>query len=334
MSTIKKVAKEAGVSTATVSRVLNGNYPVSKDAYEKVMSAVKKTGYKGNAIAKSLKMNRTFMVGLVVPDISNTYFMEIAKGIEEVISSHGYTLTICSTDEIKDKEKKVLELLNNKRLDAVVLAPCHQDKDTIQEFIDDGLKLIIIDSKISGLNVNYIGEDNYNNTRKLLEFAINRGHKDIAIVNGDIQMGTAIERFKAFKDVMKDNDLEVKDSYVLDGGYHSQMAFEKVSELLNSEDKNPSLIYAANNKMAEGVLRAIKSKNLRIPEDVSLVSYGDISLPELVEPSLTVIKQEPKKIGLETGDTLVEMLVNKSEKMNEKIIELDLKQGNSVKSNG
>lgn len=330
MSTIKKVAKEAGVSTATVSRVLNGNYPVSKDAYDKVMEAVKKTGYKGNAIAKSLKMNRTFMIGLVVPDISNGYFMEIAKGIEEIISVHGYTLTICSTDEVKEKEAKTLELLNNKRLDAVVLAPCHQDKEMIQAFIDDGLKLIIIDSKISGLAVNYIGEDNYHNTRKLLEFAITKGHKNIAIVNGAIHMGTAIERYKAFQDVMKAHQIETNEKYILEGGYYSQMAYEKVLELLESDVENPTLIYAANNKMAEGVLRAVKSKGLHIPEDISLVSYGDISLPELVEPSLTVIQQNPKIIGLETGQTLVDMLVNKSKEVDEKIIALDLKEGGSV----
>ncbi len=115
MSTIKEVAIEANVSTATVSRVINGNYPVSKEAYEKVMDAIEKVGYRPNAVAKSLKMNKTFMIGLVVPDISNPYFMEIARGVEDRITKYGYTLTLCSTDEDSDKEIRQLKALNEKK---------------------------------------------------------------------------------------------------------------------------------------------------------------------------------------------------------------------------
>jgi LacI family transcriptional regulator len=330
MSTIKKVAKEAGVSTATVSRVLNGNYPVSKEAYERVMKAVKKTGYKGNAIAKSLKMNRTFLIGLVVPDISNSYFMEIAKRIEAIISSYGYTLTICSTNEVKEKEKEVLNLLNNKRLDAVVLATCHQDSSLIQEFIDGGMKIILFDSKLPIVKTTYVGEDNYGNTKKLLKHALDMGHKKIAIINGNLEMGTAVDRFMAYKDLLSSHGIVINPDYVLAGGFHSEIAYSAVLNLLNSEIENPSIIYATNNKMAEGALIALQEKGLKVPEDISLMSYGNISLPSLVKPPLTVIKHDTELLGEKIGQMLKQLLVDKSEAIEEVILDLDLVQGESV----
>ncbi|MCH4886575.1 LacI family transcriptional regulator [Acidaminobacter sp. JC074] len=328
MSTIKKVAKEAGVSTATVSRVLNGNYPVSKDAYEKVMAAVKKTGYKGNAIAKSLKMNKTFMIGLVVPDISNSYFMEIAKGIENIITSKGYTLMICSTEDDPEKEDKVLQTLHNKRVDAVILATCQSSGKSIKEFIDDGLKIIMIDSKIEGLDVSFVGEENFKNTVDLIEYCISKGHRSLGIIKGVHAMETARTRMAAFAATLSKHGLPLKDDYVIEGGYHAEIAFEAVGKLLQKD--YPSLLFASNNKMAEGAMRAIFEAGLKIPDDISLVAYGDISTPHLIKPSLTVIEQNPLAFGIKTGELLLELL-------NKDFIsvikhEVKFKEGQSVKS--
>lgn len=329
MSTIKKVAKEAGVSTATVSRVLNGNYPVSKEAYERVMAAVKATGYKGNAIAKSLKMNKTFMIGLVVPDLSNIYFMEIAKGIEEKLSQYGYTLTICSTDEDTEKEMKVLNALNNRKVDAIVLATCQQDGKHIQSIMEDGTPVVLIDSKIQGVTTDFVGEDNFGNSKRLVDYLIEKGHTNIGIIKGKMTMGTAKERYEGFIAAMKQHDLEIK--HELEGDYSFQSAYDLVVGHYKHKSHLPTAIYTTNNKMAEGTLQALHTLGYQVPEDVSMISYGNISLPGLIEPQLTVIDQRPKMIGLKTGDLLIRKLEEKVKRLEHEIVALEIKIGTSIK---
>lgn len=314
MSTIKEVAKKAEVSTATVSRVLNGNYPVSKEAYEKVMDAVEAVGYRPNAVAKSLKMNKTFMIGLVVPDISNPYFMEIARGVEQVISEFGYTLTFCSTDEDPDKEIKLLKALNEKRVDFVILASSLTDEKPLVDLMKQGLRIIMVDTILPGLNVDFVVEDNENASYELIDYAIKLGHKKVGIVNGIMGISTAEARFTGYKKALEDNGLAYNDLYTVEGGYYRDIAYKSVLEMLKANKSNlPTLIYATNNQMTEGVMMAAKEMGLSIPEDLSLVSFGDITLPQLVEPKLTVVSQDSRAIGVKAGQILMQRMDTKEE---------------------
>ena len=311
MSTIKDVALKAGVSTATVSRVLNGNYPVSKDAYDKVMSAVESVEYRPNAIAKSLKMNKTFMVGMVVPDISNTYFMEIARGVETIISNYGYTLTFCSTDEDPEKEIKVLRALNEKRVDCVILASCLSDSKPLIDLMKQGLKVIMVDTILPDLNVDYVVEDNEKASYQLIDYAVQLGHTKIGIVNGIMDISTAKGRFEGYKRALADHNIEYKEAYTVDGGYYRDIAYNSVKKMLQQNIHDlPTLIYATNNQMAEGAMIAIKEMGLKIPDDISIVAFGDITLPQLVEPRLTVIMQNSRAIGEKAGEILMQRLEN------------------------
>lgn len=309
MITIKDVAREAGVSTATVSRVINGNYPVSDNVRDKVMTTIQKLGYQPNGIARSLKVNKTYMVGMVVPDISNNYFMDIARGIESVLSPLGYSLIFCSTDENTEKELKLLHALNERRVDYVILASSTQDSGKLKRFIDGGMNIIMIDTKLDQLQTDLVIEDNYNATYKLISYIIGQGHKDIGVINGLMSVSTARERYDGFKQALMDHHVTLDESYVVEGAYNRKTAYEEVKRMLQRNMHNlPTALFPANNDMAEGTMMALKEMRLRVPEDISLVSFGDINLAELIEPRLTIIGQNAVLIGEKAGELMLKRM--------------------------
>lgn len=310
MVTIKQVAEKANVSTATVSRVINGNYPVSEKARKKVTETIKELGYRPNSIARSLKCNKTYMVGMVVPDISNNYFMDIARGVESVISPLGYSLIFCSTDENAEKELKLLNALNDKRVDFVILASSTRQSEKLKEFINQGMNVILIDTSIKDLETDIVVEDNFNATYKLISYVIDQGHRRIGAINGFMSVSTAKERYNGFLQALKDHDVPLEESYVVNGYYDRKKAYEQVKLMLQKNMSNlPTALFAANNDMAEGAMIALKEMNLKIPDDISLVSFGDINIPELVEPRLTIISQNSVSIGKKAGELMVRKLM-------------------------
>ncbi len=325
MATIKEVAEASGVSTATVSRVLNGNYPVAETTRSRVMEAVDEVGYRPNVLAKSLKTNKTYTVGLVVPDISNVYFMNIAKGVESVISKHGYTLAMGSSDENPEKELRLLQAFKDKRFDYCIVASCLKDFDKLKALIDEDFNLIMVDTYKADLGLNFVLEENEKYSYLLTKYCLDMGHRDVAIVNGIAHISTAAARYKGFLKALDEAGIDFDEDMYLDGGYDIDIAYKKVGELL--EKKAPSLIYATNNRMAEGAMIAIKERGLKIPDDISLVSFGDLELSRLIEPKLTIISQNSYEMGVKSG----EIIVSESSKKSTYTVESKLLIRDSVK---
>lgn len=309
MATIKEVALKANVSTATVSRVLNDNYPTSQEARDKVHAAIKELGYRPNAIARSLKMNKTFMIGLVVPDISNIFFMEIARGVESVISRLGYTMIFCSTDENQEKELRLLKALNEKRVDFVILASSMQDSSKLNRLIDEGLNIIMIDTLVSGAKADVIVEENFDASYQLITHAIEQGHQNFGIVNGIMTVSTARERYEGFKKALSDHGLDENPLFTIEGSYNRQQAYENsLSRLQRYSNQLPSIFFSTNNEMTEGLMIALNEMDIKIPNDVSLVSYGDITVPKLILPRITFVNQDARAIGEKAGEVLLRSL--------------------------
>ncbi|WP_315115848.1 LacI family DNA-binding transcriptional regulator [uncultured Clostridium sp.] len=305
--TIKEVAKKARVSTATVSRVLNNNYPVSEEVKERVYDVIKELNYSPNAIARSLKNNKTNLIGFVVGDISNPYFMKIAREIEDGMRPKGYNMIMAVTHEDPELEKKLLKVLFEKRVDSIVIAPSGDNSEQLKNLIDGGVKLIAIDRQIGDLNIDTVLEDNFSASYDLVELLIKNGHERIAIINGRLNVTTGTERLRGFKASMKSSDIEIKDEYLLYADFDSDKAYNEVKKLLsNDKIKRPTAIFATNNRMAEGAMIAIEELGYKIPEDISVVSYGDLSIGELVEPRLTVVKQDGRAIGRKVCNILLE----------------------------
>ena len=303
-ATITDVAKRANVSISTVSRVLNKNYPVSDELRQKVLQAVSELNYQPNAVARSLKKQTTNTIGVVVADISNPFFMQIAKGIESIVSSQGYQLIFCSTDENPSKEHTLLRLLNERRVDAIILASCDTDSSYIDQLVQNSFPIILIDRKVPNCNADVIVEDNFSAAYMLAQHLIQNGHRKICVVNGPLKVSSASERFEGFRKALEDNDIELKKKYVLEGNFMRDDAYNAVKKMiLNHQSDLPTAIFAANNLMAEGAMAALREFNMKIPDDISLVSFGDISTPVLIEPKLTVISQNAFTMGQKAGNT-------------------------------
>ena len=328
--TIKDVAKYAQVSIATVSRVLNNNYPVSKETREKVLNAMKDLNFKPNSIARSLKNNITHLIGVVVPDISNPFFMDIIKGIDYVVNKEDYSLILSNTDENFEKELNVLKRLSQKRVDAIILSSSNIDNDYVDELIKENIPIVLVDRKIKNTKADVVVSDNYGGAYTLTKYLIEMGHKNICIVNGNLNVSTGRERFEGFKTAMRDYNINIKNEFILNGYFGWEKAYEETKRLINQREM-PTAIFAANNQMAEGVMLALKENNIDIPGDISLVTFEEIRNQKLIRPKLTCIKQNALLIGEKAGQIILEKLKNKNIKSKEIVFVSDLIINDSVK---
>ncbi|MCP2240322.1 LacI family DNA-binding transcriptional regulator [Thermoanaerobacterium thermosaccharolyticum] len=307
--TIKDVAQKAQVSVATVSRVINNNYPVSDKTRHNVLLAINELNFQPNGIARSLKRNFTSMIGLVIPDITNPYFMSIGKGIESVVSKRGYVIILCNTDENLDKEINSLKILSEKRVDAIILTTSSEDNDHIKELINKGIPVVLVDRKIKGFNTDVVINDNFGSSYLLTKHIIQKGHRDICIVNGLLNVSTGKERFEGFKAAMEEHNIPIKSEFILNGNFNSKIAYNEVKKLLKNGYR-PTAIIAANNLMAEGVMLAILEEKLSIPNDISLVAFEEIRNQELITPKVTYINQNGFLMGQKAGELVLEKINN------------------------
>jgi DNA-binding LacI/PurR family transcriptional regulator len=307
--TIKEVAQKAKVSVSTVSRVINDNYPVSAAVREKVVQCLQELNYRPNGIARSLKSSKTKMIGFVVADISNPFFMRIAKAMESVISDEDQSIVFCSSDGIPEKEKKLLESLNEKRVEAMVIASSDPESRYIRQLVDEGMPVVLIDRKVKGIDTDVVVEDNYNTAYSLTKHLIERGHRKIAIVNVSLAISVGLERFKGFTDALKHYRLPLHQEYVLNDSFQKEDACAAVEKMIAANRNNlPTAIFCCNNIMGLGTILALKKMGLKIPDDISVVSFGMMDLLEFVEPKLTVAIQNATAIGRKAGQIIMERI--------------------------
>ena len=330
--TVKDVAKKANVSTATVSRVINGDYPVSEDVKERVFNAIKELNYIPNAVARSLKVKKTNTIGMVVPDISNPYFMKMAKGIEVVVSKKGYSLLMGSSHDDIQNELELLELFDERRVEAIVLATCQNEKYNIEDFIKKGVNIVLVDRNIHGIKTSSIILNNFEASRNITKMLIQKGHKEILIVNGNPDIYTEKERYEGFCQALEDNEIELKEKFTLRNNTSKEEAFDNVLKLLKETNECPTAIYCTNHYLQEGVLLAIKNLKMKVPDDISLACFGEISTHSLITPKITSVSYDSYKLGIKCGDIVLSKI--NSNLKNEEVeytVSTEIKEGNSIK---
>lgn len=310
-ATIKEVAAEAEVSTATVSRVLNDSGYVSDEIKERVLEAVAKLNYQPSAIARSLKQDKTYMIGVIVPDISNSYFMGISRGIEDVVGAEGFQLMFCSSDENPEKEGRLLQLLREKRVDAVVLATAGGNDDTVKALSESGMPIVLVDRKLGSEDgartLDLVAEDNEEGAFRLTGRLLEEGHVRIGVVNGPARVSTGRERFEGVLRAMRELGLQ-EPPLVYNGGFSTEDGIRAVRRFLQA-DPRPTAIVSLNNQMSLGVLLEIVRSGLRIPEDMAVASFGEVEAVSLLKhPGLYYIDQHPYDMGTRTGEILLKRI--------------------------
>lgn len=331
--TIKDIAKRAGVSIATVSRVINDNYSVSQEVKEKVFKAITELNYYPNLVARSLKNDTTFTIGFVVSNISNIYFTSIAKAVEDVMNKKGYNIIFCSTEHQRERELNYLRLLMSKKVDALIINTTGENDDFIAK-LSERIPVVLLDRKInnSTFKGDFIDNNNIQGGYDLTHHLLSMGHRKIGIINGKISLSTGLERFEGFKRAMSEVGINVCNDYLYkyDGDFTVESGYQGVSKLMSLEDR-PTAIVSMNNHMTIGVLKYCKAYNINVPQEISIASYGNVDNIDLMYTQPSEVTLNLWLIGKKTGEMILERINNKNIGSREVVFSPQLKVGNGVR---
>ena len=332
-ATIKDVARLAGVSTATVSRVINGNYYVSTEAKDKVCSAIEKTNYIPNSVARSLKGDNTYIIGYIVSDISNSYFTAIAKVIEDVVSLENYNIIVCSTENKKDREYNYIKMLIEKKVDGLIINTTGENDDFIT-MISQHTPVVLLNRRVynDAFEGDFIDMSNDDGVKTLTDHLISYGHRRIGVINGDLSVSTGIERYKAFINALKKIGVQVDESYPysFEGDFKVESGYNGASYLMGLDDR-PTAIVIMNNAMTIGALKYFREKGIMIPDEVSIVSFGDIENIEVMYVQPCVMIFNSTSIGYKAGNMIMDRIHGSISVDREVIFSPLLLTGNTVK---
>lgn len=316
MATILDVERESGVSKSTISRYLNGKN-VTESNKIKIVSAIKKLDYKINPIASGLKNNKTFSVGVMIPNVNDAFFPPVIKSCEEYLNFKGYSTLLCNYSRDLKIEKKKLEFLVEKRVDGIILASCAHNGEHIEPIIEKGIPITLIDRYIPNVVCDSIVVDNMRASYNAIVLAIQKGHKKIAIINGPENLYTARERYKGYLQALKDFNIEKNDEYIIFGKYGRESGKKGFLQLLNLKDK-PTIIFVANIFSTLGVLEAVLEYKIKIPNDVSIISFDDIidnpllKFAAAIKPNFSSIRQPLETIGKRAAEMMVRRIEENS----------------------
>jgi len=314
MKTIIEVAKRASVSIGTVSNVLRGTARVSAALRERVETAIRDLDYHPNEIARSLKVNQTNMLGMVLPDITNPFFPEIIRGAEDQAFSRGYLLVTANTDEQVERERRVISMLRSRRVDGILLA-CAPGIDTshIRGAIDSGIPIVCLDRSVPGMKLDCVLLDNVRGAEECVRYLVRVGYRSIAIITGSLGLQTAQERLRGYKLALRECGIPVSRELILEGDYRREAGYRLGKEILLRR-KRPSAIFVCNGVMTLGVLQAFEEMNVRCPEDVALATFDDLVIDRSFHPRLTVVAQPGYEIGSRGASLLMDRIEHKVSK--------------------
>lgn len=312
MATVKDVAKLARVSVGTVSNVLTGAPPVSADRRDRVLAAIRQLDYHPNAVARSLKLRRTKMLGMIISDITNPFFPQLVRGAEDAALQRGYLLITFNTDDRVEREKQVLSVLRTRRVDGVmlVIAPNSGDIAHIHSTLASGIAIVCLDRLPSGINVDSVTVDNTSGARDCVRHLLSLGHRKIAMITGSRTLQTARERLQGYKDAFRETGLPVRPEWVREGDFRSESGYRLGIEVL-SGPHHPSALFVANGMMALGVLKAFEDLRVRCPRDIALATFDDLPLFETLRPHLTAVAQPAYAIGYKGVELILERIESK-----------------------
>ncbi|SES35298.1 catabolite control protein A [Salipaludibacillus aurantiacus] len=295
--TIYDVAREAGVSMATVSRVVNGNPNVKPTTRKKVLEAIERLGYRPNAVARGLASKRTTTVGVIIPDISSTFFSELARGIEDIATMYKYNIILCNSDQNKEKEIHLINTLLEKQVDGIVFMGGEITKEHEETFKNSPVPIVLsatIDDQkeFPSVNIDY-KQAAYDAVAALT----GQGHKKIAMLSGTLEDPiNGYMKFAGYKKALQDAGLDLNEDLVIIGDYTYDSGLEAMESLLKL-DERPTAIFASTDEMALGVIHGAQDAGFKVPDDFEIIGFDNTRLATMVRPTLTTVVQPMYDIG-------------------------------------
>lgn len=295
LPTIKDVAKRAGVAQATVSRVINSSSHVSEGARKRVHEAIEALSYVPNSVARSLRVQHTRTVALIVADMTLPFWTAVATGVEEVVAAEGFSLIVMNAAESEEREQACVSVALAKRVDGVLLTPISGDSQSAHLVHERGVPLVLLDRRLDGLNVDVVRGDSVGGSLRLMEHLLQLGHRRIALITGSMQVSTAYDRFQAYRQALQQVGIPVRPEWEWIGHYSRDSGYRAVLSMFSGSD-SPTAVLAASCSLAVGAMQAFNELGIRVPADVSLVTFDD--MPEYtVQPFFTVCRQPAREMG-------------------------------------
>jgi len=307
--TVRDVARRAGVSTSTISHVLNRTRFVSDELRERVFAAMRELNYAPNAAARMLTLKRSNTIGLIVSDIRNPFFASVARGVEDVSQEHGYTVVLCNSDEDVVRESACLRALQTRQVDGVLLASAGVSDEHLSLLVEAGFPIVLVDRELPHLALPAVLLDNEGAAYGAVRHLIMRGHRRIAMISGRPSISTTVERVAGYRRALREASLKLDHRLMVSGDSTSEGGMKATQAILDLHPR-PTAIFTGNNLMSIGALHAIGGRGLAVPDDIALVGFDDFPFPwsDAFRPHLTTVAQPTYELGRRAAEMLVERL--------------------------
>ena len=319
----KEIADLLGISAMTVSRAMNNRGYVHEETRQKVIAAAQKMGYSPNSIAKSLVLKKTHTIGVVVPEITHSFFPEAIRGIEEVAYKARYDLILTHSAEDARRERHALRTLESKRVDGILISMAESvgDYKVYSDLIGIGVPLVFFDRCAVGIGASCVSIDDEESAKRITEHLLAHGYKRIAHLSGPKDMSIGRARLNGFKRALANRNIPCYSELIVESGFHESGGYAAMKKLLAlPPNLAPRAVVAVNDPAAFGAIKAIQEKGLRIPEDIAIVGFSDDIRAALMPIPLTTVRQPAYEVGKRAAQKLLALIEGKSTSVEEIIV--------------
>jgi len=306
---IEDVARHAGVSTATVSRVLSGKPYVSDELRERVLETIRELNYRPSRVARSLRVQRSSIIGLIISDIQNPFFTSVVRAVEDVAQQRQYSVFLCNSDEDFDKELTYIELMLAEKVAGIIVSPTASSNEIYRRLIEMRMPVVAIDRRVQGVAMDMVVGDNVSAACALVTHLIENGYRRIGAVLGSPDASTGAERYQGYVNALAKHGLPLQPELVCSGPPRSPNGYALTMALLQ-QAQPPDAIFTGNNLLTVGALRAIHELGLRIPDDIALAAFDEMDWMFLMKPALTVVMQPTYEMGRQAAGLLLERIAD------------------------
>jgi len=299
--------------------VINNSGYVGQETRARVEAAIAELQYVPNLLARSLRFKRTHTLALVLTDITNPFWTTVARGVEDAASARGFNVILCNTDESEAKQSEYLNVLLQKQVDGFLLVPARSTPDPIILIQSQRVPTVVLDRQVPGAQVDVVRGDSEGGAYQLVRLLLSLGHRRIAMLSGPVSISTAADRVAGYRRALQEAGLETQAELVCYGEYTQESGYQMAQKALALTPR-PTALFAANNFIAIGALRALREAGVRVPEDMALVSFDDIPPAFVIEPFLTVAAQPAYEMGRRATELLLARLSGQAPPESQEIV--------------